>query len=223
MLIEETDIVLRIFVGAILGALVGFERERQDQPAGLRTHMLLVIGSTLGMVLSINVGYLYARPGLPYDPTRLAAQIISGIGFLGVGAILRYGYNIKGLTTATSMWTMAIVGMAVGAGYYLIGTIATVLILIILSVLNVAEKRFMQAVVTKIIEIEVEYLPGVVKATRKTVKEISDEVLSFAIQRHAIHNRLRLRIVVRLSKENSLSEMLESISGIAGVRKLKIT
>ena len=89
--------------------------------------------------------------------------------------------------------------------------------------LNVAEKRFMQAVVTKIIEIEVEYLPGVVKATRKTVKEISDEVLSFAIQRHAIHNRLRLRIVVRLSKENSLSEMLESISGIAGVRKLKIT
>ena len=140
-----------------------------------------------------------------------------------MGAILRYGYNIKGLTTATSMWTMAIVGMAVGAGYYLIGTIATVLILIILSVLNVAEKRFMQAVVTKIIEIEVEYLPGVVKATRKTVKEISDEVLSFAIQRHAIHNRLRLRIVVRLSKENSLSEMLESISGIAGVRKLRIT
>lgn len=223
MLINETDIVLRVFVGAFLGALVGFERERQDQPAGLRTHMLLVIGSTLGMVLSINIGYLYARPGLPYDPARLAAQIVSGIGFLGVGAILRYGYNIRGLTTATSMWTMAIVGLAVGAGYYLVGVIVTALILIVLSLFNVVEKRYMQASVTRIILVEVEHLSGIVKEIRKAVQEVSSEIHSFTIQRHTVNNRLRIRVILRIARDKPLVEMLELISGIEGVRKLKIT
>lgn len=127
--ISEVQIILRVLVGAALGAAVGLERERQDQPAGLRTHMILVIGSTLAMVLSVNLGFLYARPGTPADPARLAAQVISGIGFLGAGAILRYGLTVKGLTTATSLWTMAIVGMTVGAGYYLIGVFATALML----------------------------------------------------------------------------------------------
>ena len=143
-MISEVQILLRVLVGAILGSLVGFERERQDQPAGLRTHMILVIGATLAMVLSVNLGYLFARPGTPADPARLAAQVISGIGFLGAGAILRYGFTVKGLTTATSLWTMAIVGMTVGAGYYLIGVVTTALMLIVLALLNVLEKRYVR-------------------------------------------------------------------------------
>ena len=76
-MISETQIIIRVLVGAVLGAAVGLEREKQDQPAGLRTHMILVIGATLAMVLSVNLGYLFARPGTPADPARLAAQVIS--------------------------------------------------------------------------------------------------------------------------------------------------
>ena len=113
MLISEGEILIRLGLAALLGMIVGFERERQNQPAGLRTHAILAIGSCLAMTVSINLAVQFV-PYVPNgDPARLAAQVISGIGFLGAGAILRYGTNVKGLTTATSLWTVAIVGLAV--------------------------------------------------------------------------------------------------------------
>ena len=145
-MIADQDIIIRIIIGAVLGALVGMERERQGQPAGLRTHIILVVGATLTMTLSINLAIQF-RPLVPNgDPARLAAQVISGIGFLGAGAILRYGPNIKGLTTAASLWTMAVVGLAVGAGHYLSGVAATALILIALIILNAIEKAIYQSI-----------------------------------------------------------------------------
>jgi len=103
MLISEGEILIRLGLAALLGMIVGFERERQNQPAGLRTHAILAIGSCLAMTISINLAVQFV-PHVPNgDPARLAAQVISGIGFLGAGAILRYGTNVKGLTTATSL------------------------------------------------------------------------------------------------------------------------
>jgi putative Mg2+ transporter-C (MgtC) family protein len=221
-MISEIQIILRILVAAVLGALVGFERERQDQPAGLRTHMILVIGATLAMVLSVNLGYLYARPGTPADPARLAAQVISGIGFLGAGAILRYGFNVKGLTTATSLWTMAIVGMAVGAGYYLVGVITTALMLLVLTVLNILEKRFVRTSITRYISIEANYHKGVVKSIRHIVQELSDNLVSFTIQKHVKDKRLRIQMVARISRDQTLEELIDHLSDIEGVRNLKV-
>lgn len=221
-MISEVQIILRILLGAVLGAVIGLERERQDQPAGLRTHMILVIGATLAMVLSVNLGYLYARPGTPADPARLAAQVISGIGFLGAGAILRYGFTVKGLTTATSLWTMAIVGMAVGAGYYLIGVVTTALMLIVLAVLNVLEKRFVRTSVSRFISIEANYNKGVVKSVRHTVQEFSDSLASFTIQKHIKNKRLRMQVVARISRDQTLEELIEALSDIEGVRNLKV-
>jgi len=221
-MISEIQIILRILVAAVLGALVGFERERQDQPAGLRTHMILVIGATLAMVLSVNLGYLYARPGTPADPARLAAQVISGIGFLGAGAILRYGFNVKGLTTATSLWTMAIVGMAVGAGYYLVGVITTALMLLVLTVLNILEKRFVHTSITRYISIEANYHKGVVKSIRHIVQELSDNLVSFTIQKHVKDKRLRIQMVARISRDQTLEELIDHLSDIEGVRNLKV-
>jgi putative Mg2+ transporter-C (MgtC) family protein len=221
-MISEIQIILRILVAAVLGALVGFERERQDQPAGLRTHMILVIGATLAMVLSVNLGYLYARPGTPADPARLAAQVISGIGFLGAGAILRYGFNVKGLTTATSLWTMAIVGMAVGAGYYLVGVITTALMLLVLTVLNILEKRFVRTSITRYISIEANYHKGVVKYIRHSVQELSDNLVSFTIQKHVKDKRLRIQMVARISRDQTLEELIDHLSDIEGVRNLKV-
>ena len=107
MLISEWEILLRLGLAALLGMLVGYERERQNQPAGLRTHAILAIGSCLAMTVSINLSTQFESFGANGDPARIAAQVVSGIGFLGAGAILRYGTNVKGLTTATSLWTIA--------------------------------------------------------------------------------------------------------------------
>lgn len=221
-MISETQIILRVLVGAVLGAAVGLERERSDQPAGLRTHMILVIGATLAMVLSVNLGYLFAREGTPSDPARLAAQVISGIGFLGAGAILRYGFTVKGLTTATSLWTMAIVGLTVGAGYYLIAVIATVLMLVVLGLLNSLENRFVRTAVSRFIQVEANYQKGVVKSIRKIVQKYSDNLLSFTIQKHIKNQRLRIQVVARISRDQTLEELIEAISDIDGVRNLKV-
>lgn len=221
-MITETQIILRVLVAAVLGAAVGLERERQDQPAGLRTHMILVIGATLAMVLSVNVGYLYARPGTPSDPARLAAQVISGIGFLGAGAILRYGFTVKGLTTATSLWTMAIVGMTVGAGYYLIGVVTTVLMLVVLALLNTIENRFVRTAISRLIQIEADYHKGVVKSVRRIVEKYADSLTSFSIQKHYKQKRLRIQVVARISHDQTLEELIETISDIEGVRTLKV-
>jgi putative Mg2+ transporter-C (MgtC) family protein len=174
------------------------------------------------MVLSVNLGYLYARPGTPADPARLAAQVISGIGFLGAGAILRYGFNVKGLTTATSLWTMAIVGMAVGAGYYLVGVITTALMLLVLTVLNILEKRFVRTSITRYISIEANYHKGVVKSIRHIVQELSDNLVSFTIQKHVKDKRLRIQMVARISRDQTLEELIDHLSDIEGVRNLKV-
>jgi len=221
-MISEVQIILRVLVGAALGAVVGYERERQDQPAGLRTHMILVIGATLAMVLSVNLGYLFARPGTPADPARLAAQVISGIGFLGAGAILRYGFTVKGLTTATSLWTMAIVGMAVGAGYYLIGVVTTALMLVVLALLNIIENRFVRTSVSRFISIEANYTKGLVRSIRHNVQELADELVSFTIQKHIKNKRLRIQVVARIPRDQTLEELIEMISDIDGVRNLKV-
>ncbi len=221
-MISEVQIILRILLGAALGAVIGFERERDNQPAGLRTHMILVVGATLAMVLSINLGYLYARPGTPADPARLAAQVISGIGFLGAGAILRYGYNVKGLTTATSLWTMAIVGLAVGAGYYLIGVVTTAIMLVVLGLLRIIENRWVRTSVSRFISIQAEYHKGVVKNVRQLVNEFTDDLISFNIQKHVKDKRLRIQVVARISRDQTLEELIDALSDIDGVRSLKV-
>jgi putative Mg2+ transporter-C (MgtC) family protein len=221
-MISEVQIILRVLLGAVLGAVVGFERERDNQPAGLRTHMILVIGATLAMVLSVNLGYLFARPGTPADPARLAAQVISGIGFLGAGAILRYGYNVKGLTTATSLWTMAIVGMAVGAGYYLIGVFTTALMLVVLGLLNVIENRWVRTSVSRFISIDADYTKGVLKDVRHIVQEFADDLTSFNIQKEFKNKRLRIQVVARISRDQRLEELIDALSDIDGVKSLKV-
>src|SRR5215203_5892091 len=113
---SDLELLGRLLLAAVLGGAIGAERELNDQAAGLRTHMLLTIGACLFTLVSA-----YGFGGGPRDPSRLAAQIVTGIGFLGGGAIVRHGLTVKGLTTAASIWATAAVGVAVGAGRYLLG------------------------------------------------------------------------------------------------------
>ncbi len=216
-MIPETEIALRLLLAAVLGAAVGFERERDNQPAGLRTHMILVIGATLAMILSINVAAEHDG-----DPARLAAQVISGIGFLGAGAILRFGFNVKGLTTATTLWSMAIVGLAVGYGYYLISIGATVLMLITLTLLNILEKKFVRTNIIRHITIQASDNPGMVKTIRKTITKLAEQTVSFSVQKNLKSERVRIQIVAKVNKGEKMETLTEAISSIEGVRAIKI-
>jgi putative Mg2+ transporter-C (MgtC) family protein len=136
----QLDLAVRLIVAAGLGAAVGAEREIHNHPAGIRTHMLVALGSGLFTVLSIH-GFTGSGGGSPVDPTRIAAQIVSGIGFLGAGAILKDGVVIRGLTTAASLWATAAVGMAAGAGEYVIALVSAVIILVSLWPINLLAER----------------------------------------------------------------------------------
>ena len=116
-------IVLRLGVAAVLGAAVGAEREFRERQAGLRTHLVVSVGSALFTIVS---AYGFTEFGPHVDPTRIAAQIVTGIGFLGAGAIIRQGLSVRGLTTAATLWLVAAIGMAAGAGYWQAAVIATV-------------------------------------------------------------------------------------------------
>ncbi len=129
------EYIFRIILSAILGALIGYERQFKHKSAGLRTNILVCIGSCLIMVLS-NLLYANVEGKTNADPARLAAQVVSGIGFLGAGAIIKEGVNVIGLTTAACIWVVSGVGLAVGAGQYLIAIFSAVLVCIILALLS---------------------------------------------------------------------------------------
>ncbi|HDD66460.1 MAG TPA: MgtC/SapB family protein [Nitrososphaeria archaeon] len=125
-MIQELELTLRLLLAFALGAVLGFERERVDKPAGLRTHILVSLGSCLFTILS-----LMAFPGS--DPARVAAYIVAGIGFIGAGTILQTRERIVGITTAASLWVAASIGMAAGAGFYLLAIITTAMAYLTLS------------------------------------------------------------------------------------------
>lgn len=135
--ISEWEVIARLLLSGILSSLIGLERESHGRPAGLRTHILVALGSCLVMIISI---YGFSGPA-SRDPARLAAQVVSGIGFLGAGTILREGVSVKGLTTAASLWVVAGIGLAMGCGFYLLGLVTTVLSVLTLLLLEPFEKK----------------------------------------------------------------------------------
>jgi putative Mg2+ transporter-C (MgtC) family protein len=135
---EDLIMMLRVFTAFLLGGLVGWERERMRRPAGLRTHMLVAAGAACFTVASI---YGFDGLGTARDPARLAAQIVTGIGFLGAGVIFRTGGSVRGLTTAASIWMVAALGVLAGQGLYWVASFVTVLTWFSLRVLKGAERR----------------------------------------------------------------------------------
>ena len=131
----EIELTLRLVVALLLGAVIGIERELQRMPAGFRTHALVSLGAAIFTVISA-----YGLTGPMSDPTRIAAQIVSGVGFLGGGAILHHGGTVRGLTTAASLWAVAAVGMAAGAGLLVIAVASTVLVIVGLEVFDRIER-----------------------------------------------------------------------------------
>jgi putative Mg2+ transporter-C (MgtC) family protein len=130
------DLILRLLLAAGLGATIGLERELRRKPAGLRTNILIALGSALYTTMSIEFAHIGGTPD------RITAQIVTGIGFLGAGAILRSGPNVHGMTTAATIWVNAAVGVAAGAGEYAMASVATAITIVVLAALGPVERYF---------------------------------------------------------------------------------
>jgi len=157
------EVLLRVVLAGILGGAIGAEREIREREAGLRTHMLVSIGAALFTLVSaygFSDFHFSNASGITYDPTRIAAQVVTGIGFLGAGAIIRQGLSVRGLTTAASLWVVAAIGLATGAGYYSAALVTTVVVLVSLWPLRILAFRLFERVRPGELRLEVELQPS---------------------------------------------------------------
>ena len=169
------DALLKLGITTILSGFIGFEREHSHRPAGFRTHILVAVGSSLVMLTSV---YIFDAQGMTGDVTRMSAQILSGIGFLGAGTILREGFSVKGLTTAASLWAVACIGIAVGAGFYAGAFVATIVIYLTLNSL----KRFIVRGSTgKLLFVEIRDVGTQLPLITKTIKQCGGKIHSMEV------------------------------------------
>jgi putative Mg2+ transporter-C (MgtC) family protein len=221
-MIPDAQILLRLIIAAGLGAVVGFERERQNQVAGLRTHIIVAVGSSLAMMLSIYIAVSYHSQTGNADPARLAAQVISGIGFLGAGAILRFGTNVKGLTTAASLWTIAVTGLAVGAGMLIPAIGTTLLLLFSLTLVNVLEKRLVRTYTTWTVTLQAIDQPELYEQFRQTVTRLDQKVKSMGFSKDVGENLLTIEATIQTVENQNVGELSEQLAGLPGARHVRI-
>ena len=180
--ITTTGAIFKLLLSLCLGALIGTERRHKGQAAGMRTFALIAMGATLAMIISIYIPqeYMGLKNG---DPGRIAAQVISGIGFLGAGAIIQMKGSVRGLTTAAGIWMTACLGLAIGAGMYIISIFSALFIIGVLKLFEYFEKKFLKGAEMKIIRIKVNNIVSDTNPYRDCLKQynvhISDEFLRF--------------------------------------------
>jgi putative Mg2+ transporter-C (MgtC) family protein len=222
------EVVLRLVLASLLCGAIGFEREVRDQPAGFRTHILLGLGAALFTLVSaygfepFTQAALGSR-GLQFDPTRIAAQIIAGVGFLGAGAIIRQGGDVRGLTTAASLWATSAIGMAVGAGY-LFGAAATTL----LAMATLYLLRSFRSTVISPMRLGSADLELGLKATEdgpanalEVLKDHDIAVRNMDAEIEGDHAHYRLQ--VRVQPSTDVHAALAELSGIPEVERVSLT
>jgi len=222
-MLTEWEIIIRLLAATGAGLVIGYERERQNQTAGLRTHMVLVVGAALAMIVSISLPIQFNGLAPNGDPARLAAQVISGIGFLGAGAILRFGTNVIGLTTATSMWTMAVVGLAIGAGYFVAGITTTAILFVILAVVNIFEKRVISSYNIVHLIIEADDRPGLTAEIKNLLSQPERNVRTFGLDKDLDLSTLMIDVVLRVWHNETPEGIVEELAGVQGVHRVKIS
>jgi putative Mg2+ transporter-C (MgtC) family protein len=206
-------ILLRLGVAAVLGAAIGFERELRERGAGLRTHTVVSVGSALFTLVSA-----YAFTGVRVDPTRIAAQIVSGIGFLGAGAIIRQGLSVRGLTTAATLWLVAAIGMASGAGYYDAAIIATLGAIITLGPVRIVAFRLTSRFRPQVERLLVEIPAGGSPAPLIEAVEQFGSVLSLDVAQEGDRRSISMDVHLREGTAPSIVAAVAEIDGVLEVR-----
>lgn len=220
--ISELHILLRLVLALILGGLIGFEREQNNHAAGLRTNILVCLGACLLMLLSMyGFSAFVDEPNVRVDPARLAAAVITGIGFLGAGTILFTGRSITGLTTAASLWVVSAIGLAVGAGFYFAAGTVTVLVLITLWAFNKLEKRYISTKKDQLLKIKAYDLTQTLLNINALLLEKKVGIKKMVMEEaddEGDEKQIILHLYVTLPKSNVLLLLLEQIKHLEGVR-----
>ncbi|MEK3884060.1 MgtC/SapB family protein [Paenibacillus sp. PL2-23] len=230
-LIGEMDILFRLMLALVLGGLIGFEREQSNHAAGFRTNILVCLGACLLMLLSIyGFADFVEEPNVRVDPARLAAAVITGVGFLGAGTILFTGKSITGLTTAASLWVVAAIGLAVGAGFYFASTCVTLMALLTLWLFSKLEKRYIKAKKEQVIKIHamdlslvMNRLNGILNERKVTIKkmmleDVESSALSPADGEGLPLTRLVLYVTMPQHRSVTLMTVMDELKKLEGIR-----
>ena len=219
----ELDIIIKLLLAAFAGGLVGLEREKHGRPAGLRTNLLVAVGSCVMVIVSeafyIKYAMFNTESLLRIDPSRVAAQIVTGVGFLGAGVILKEGASVRGLTTAASLWAVSGLGMAFGMGFYSLGGIATLLVLISLSFLKrldpiIRKDRFLTLTVTAVNrEGLLEELQGIFTSRKLLVSDLSSSL-------DLDEGELFYQMVITQQQKRVGHELTAAIKQLEGIKKI---
>ena len=221
-IIPPLVVLTRVFSATAAGFFIGLERERHHQSAGLRTHMVLALGSASIMILSMYIPFSFAEKGIMGDPGRLAAQVISGIGFLGAGAIFRYGFNIKGLTTAASIWTTSGIGLAFGAGFYFLGIVATVVLFIILYLFEKIEDFLIEQKNIRLLTVIFHSDKIKPKTVIDVIKKFEIDIRQPSIIENVEDNTTQVVINCNIDVDFSIRELFESVKSLGNIIKITI-
>ncbi len=218
------DAMVKIGVTALLSGIIGFEREHSHRPAGFRTHILVAVGSALVMLTSV---YIFDSQGMTGDVTRMSAQVLSGIGFLGAGTILREGFSVKGLTTAASLWAVACIGIAVGAGFYAGALVVT---LVIYLTLNSLKRVIVRGSTGKLLFIEIKDVGLQIPLITKTIKQCGGTIHSMEVvyteSKDLKFKRRKdtsvIKVLVFPKNDDSLSLMITTIRSMEDVEDIYV-
>ena len=210
-------------MAALLGSVIGFERERLNWAAGLRTHMLVCVGASLMMMVSaFGFADALTQKNVVLDPSRVAAQVVSGIGFLGAGSILLRGEVVRGLTTAASLWSVAGIGLAVGGGMYTAAFGATIIILIILAGVKPLERRFISVKQQRSIQLLAERGSVSLDSLHRALGMGSIRVKQFIVQQSEDDPELDdVQIALSRASSNEFAAICARLGAMTGVRECR--
>jgi putative Mg2+ transporter-C (MgtC) family protein len=221
--LELWEGLLRLGLAAVLAGVIGIERELREQEAGLRTHMLVCVGATMFMLVGVYAWgdmTLGNQIGVVVDPSRVASYVVSGIGFLGAGAIIRHGINVRGLTTAASLWVVAAIGVGVGAGMYAFSVATTALVILALWPLSQV-KRYLAGKADETRRLAIDLDPGTsVVAALAAVEETEFAIESVEVKEE--DEVRRLDVVITTKAEGSTAPLLDQVAGLEGVRSARL-
>lgn len=220
-MISDWEMIARLLAAAVLGGVVGFERERLLWAAGLRTHMLVCIGSCLIIIVSAYGFNDVIGKNIVLDPSRIAAQVVSGVGFLGAGTILFRGEAVKGLTTAASLWAVAGIGLAAGSGLYVAAVASTAVILAVLAGLKPIEERYRSRMQTRTLVVLAERD----RFTLDTLKEVAGpnarRIQQFVLKQTATEDVDEAEVAFVRLPEAALRDIAEKIKARPGIKQVE--
>lgn len=212
-------VLIRLLIAGILGGIIGFERESVSRPAGFRTHILVCVGAALVMITSQFIFERY-RTLTNIDPARLGAQVISGIGFLGAGTIIREGASVKGLTTAASLWAVSCVGIAAGIGFYEGAIFAAAIIYITLIVLKRIEKHFAKKNRLSILCINADNLPGQIGVIGSILGKYNVTIKKIEFSGEENDKNILIKFLVKISGNNVKKDIINELQAVKGIHRV---